>query len=257
MVLDNKYLSLMDHNYLLSMGLLMSNSVAGEFFDSYQFGIFHSGVPTRDFNCVFIKRKTSKPMNVCQKWEQFYAMRKLPFRVVIRPGLEDSYLSLLLDRGYQKTESVPVMALFNISEKYNERTDLVVREVKNLRELGHFQETVVKGFSLPWGTGPFVITEQVFDLPNCDMFVGYFADKPVCTSMLIKTGLVAGIYWVSTLAEYRNRGFGQAITERSVAAGRYKGCEFACLQASKMGKPVYAKIGFDNPYDYLVYTSPD
>ena len=256
MVLDHKYVSLMDHNYLLSMGLLMSNSVAGEFFDSYQFGIYHSGIPMKDFNCVFIKRKTSKPLNACQKWEQFFALRKLPFRVVIRPGLEDSYLWLLLERGYRKIDSVPVMSLFSIQERESDRPDLVIRSVKGVTELGHFQETAVKGFSLPEGTGPFVITEQILNLPDCDMFVGYSADKPVCTSMLIKTGPVAGIYWVSTLTEYRNRGFGQTITQRAVLEGKHKGCEFACLQASKMGKPVYVKIGFDNPYDYLIYASP-
>jgi ribosomal protein S18 acetylase RimI-like enzyme len=257
MVLDEKYVHLMDHNYFLSMGLMMSNSMTGEFFDSYSFGIFHSGIPTRDFNVVFIKRKSSKPAKLCEKWERYFAERELPFRVTITPGLEDSYALTLVDRGYKKMESVPVMSLFNIPHTFGERTDLVIKAVKDLTELGHFQEAGEKGFSLPEGSGPFVITEQVLNLPDCDLFIGYCDGRPACTSMLIKTGPVAGIYWVSTIAEYRNHGFGQAITEHAVVSGKNMGCDFACLQASKMGKPVYEKIGFDNPYHYAVYALPD
>jgi GNAT superfamily N-acetyltransferase len=246
----------MDHNFLSSMGQLMSNSVLGEFFDSYRFGIYTSGIPDDNWNIVFVKRTTSKPRKVVEQWEQFFAQRKMSFRIRFSPGVERDFLTLLDESGYEKVDPVPVMTLDKIPEKMDEKDDLMIRKVATPEELRDFQEAGEKGFSLPTGAGPYVMTEQTFRLPEIEMFLGYSEGKPVCTSMLFQTGDIAGIYWVSTLPEYRRRGFGEAITLRAVIAGKNRGCTLANLQASAMGKPVYERIGFDNPYDYLAYRSP-
>jgi hypothetical protein len=255
-LISKEKIASMDHNFLLAMGLLMSNSTFGEFFDSYRIGIYSSGIPNERWNVVFVKRTTSKPQRVVEKWEQFFVPRRLPFRVLFSPGVEGEFLPLIHKKGYQNAESVPVMFLENLPAKVDERSDLGIRKVSTLEELGDFQEAGEKGFSLPSGTGPYVTTEQTFMLPDIEMFVGYAKGRPACTSMLLRTGVVAGIYWVSTLPEYRDRGFGAAITLRAVLAGQAKGCTFASLQASSQGKPVYERIGFENPYNYLAYRSP-
>jgi GNAT superfamily N-acetyltransferase len=238
------------------MGQLMSNSVLGEFFDSYRFGIYTSGIPDDNWNIVFVKRTTSKTQKVVEHWEQFFAQRKMRFRVRFSPGTEGDFLPILREKGYEKVDSVPVMTLENLPEKMDEKDDLIIRKVATPEELHDFQEAGEKGFSLPNGSGPYVMTEQTFLLPEIEMFLGYSEGKPVCTSMLFRSGEIAGIYWVSTLPEYRNRGFGAAVTLKAVIAGKDRGCTLANLQASAMGKPVYERIGFDNPYDYLAYRSP-
>jgi GNAT superfamily N-acetyltransferase len=255
-MLSREKIVTMDHNFLVSMGQLMSNSVLGAFFDSYRFSIYTSGIPDDNWNVVFVKRTTSKPLKVIEDWEQFFTQRQMRFRVRFSPGTEVDFLPLLRNRGYQKADSVPVMTLENLPEKMNEKDDLIIRKVVTPEELHDFQEAGEKGFSLPNGAGPYVMTEQTFNLPEIEMFIGYSEAKPVCTSMLFQTGAIAGIYWVSTLPEYRKRGFGEAITLKAVIAGKDRGCTLANLQASAMGKPVYERMGFDNPYDYLAYRSP-
>lgn len=253
MISDTKQQHLIDHNFLLSMGLLMSNSVIGEFFDTYNIGIVSSGVPNKQYNVVFIKKKTSKPEKVIQRWEQFFELRGLPFRVLISPGFEDGYAPLLGERGYEEIEPETAMTLSDLPEKDEGKADLTIKRVATHDELVHFQETVARGFSLPDGSGPFVITQETCDLPDVDLFIGYADGQPASTSMLIKTGHIAGIYWVATLEEYRRRGFGAAMTLHAVLVGKDRGCTLASLQASKMGKPVYERIGFTNPYNYRAY----
>jgi len=253
MAVDTKQQHLVDHNYLVSMGLLMSNSVSGEFYDTYDIGIINSGVPNRLYNIVFIKRRPAKPERVILRWERFFESRALPFRVSITPGFEDGYVPLLEERGYKQIEPETVMVLSDLPEGTGGKTDLVIKKVVTPDELTHFQETAARGFSLPEGTGPFAITAQIRDLPDVELFIGYADGRPASASMLIKTGHVAGIYWVATLKEYRGRGFGEAMTLHAILAGREKGCTFASLQATAMGRPVYEKIGFSNPYDYRVY----
>jgi predicted acetyltransferase len=89
------------------------------------------------------------------------------------------------------------------------------------------------------------------------MFVGYAGSQPASTSMLIKTGPIAGIYWVATLDQFRNHGFGKEITAQSLVAEKERGCTFAGLQAYVKGKTVYEKTGFDNPYNYQNVNSPE
>jgi GNAT superfamily N-acetyltransferase len=245
-----------DHNFLMAMGTLMSNSVLGEFFDSYRMGIYTSGIPEDHWNVVFLKRMAKRPQEIMEKWEQFFASRKFPFRVLFPKGLESAFLPLLRERGYKASDPLPVMTLENLPEKMDHNDDLVIKQVGTLEELRDFQEAGERGFSLPEGSGSFVMTEQTFLLPEVEMFIGYTENQPVCTSMLFRTGNVAGIYWVSTLPEYRNRGFGAAITLQAIMAGKDQGCRFVSLQASSMGKPVYTRMGFDNPYDYLDFRSP-
>ncbi len=257
MGLDEKQLYLIDHNYFLSMGLLMSNSVLGEFFDCYEMSIINCGIPEKQFNLAFIKRITSNPEDNIKKWEQYFNSRNFPFQVIIRPGLEEPYALRLEEKGYKRIESIPAMVLFDLPDLIIEKGNLHIKKVVTPTELGHFQTTGAKGFSLPDGAGPFVITQQTLDLPNIDMFIGYAEGEPVCTSMLIITGNIAGIYWVSTLEKYRNQGFAEAITWQSIMLGKAKGCKFASLQASKLGVPVYKRMGFSNPFGYIVYSSPE
>ncbi|MBN2396852.1 MAG: GNAT family N-acetyltransferase [Deltaproteobacteria bacterium] len=254
MIVDTRQQHLIDHNFLLSMGLLMSNSVIGEFLDTYNIGIVSSGVPNKQYNVVFIKKKTSKPEKVIQKWEQFFELRGLPFRVLISPGFEDGYEPLMKEKGYREIEPQPAMILSDLGGKGGEETDLVIKRVVTPEELAHFQETVAEGFDFHSKVGPFLITERVRALPDTELFIGYADGRPASASMLIKTGDIAGIYWVATPKKYRRRGFGAAVTQHAVLAGRNRGCTLASLQASKMGKPVYERIGFVNCYNYRAYT---
>ena len=248
---------LVDYNYILSMGLLTSNTISGEYFESYKFSIYHHGVPDRRFNVIFIKENTAKPEKLLLKGEQFFASRNLPFRVSFKYGLEKDFLPVLSDKGYQEKRSDIAMTLMDLPDNNIYQKDLNIKRVSTAEELADFQEVAEKSYSLPLGVGPYAITERILNLPDVEMFIGYAAEQPASISMLFQTGPVAGIYWVGTLADFRNRGFGKEITAAPLVAGKNRGCTFASLQASKMGRPVYEKMGFDNPYNYRNFNSPE
>jgi hypothetical protein len=61
---------------------------------------------------------------------------------------------------------------------------------------------------------------------------------------------------VATLEEHRGNGYGEALTWAAVEGGREFGCRLASLQASKLGQPVYARMGFAHVLDYQSLLPP-
>lgn len=75
-------------------------------------------------------------------------------------------------------------------------------------------------------------------------YIGYLDDQPVTSSTLLLAGGSASVYNVSTPPNLRRQGFGGAITYAMLGEMRRRGYEWTWIWASKLGKSVYAKLGF-------------
>jgi GNAT superfamily N-acetyltransferase len=62
--------------------------------------------------------------------------------------------------------------------------------------------------------------------------------------MLFMGAGVAGIYAVGTIPPARNRGIGAAMTMIPLRVAREEGLEYAVLFSSRLGYPVYTRLGF-------------
>jgi ribosomal protein S18 acetylase RimI-like enzyme len=87
-------------------------------------------------------------------------------------------------------------------------------------------------------------------------FVGYLHGDPVATVSLVTAGGTAGIYNVTTVEAARGRGIGAAMTVAAARHGAARGFDLATLQASRMGRPVYERLGFEFVCDLHPYREP-
>lgn len=88
---------------------------------------------------------------------------------------------------------------------------------------------------------------------NTFFYLAYFDNQPVATAMTILEKEEIGIYLIAILEEFRRKGIGQAITTIALSETAKIGGELVHLQATKLGEPVYRKIGFQKMMDIAVY----
>jgi hypothetical protein len=86
-------------------------------------------------------------------------------------------------------------------------------------------------------------------------FLAYDGARAVAGAMLYMAHGVGGVNWVGTLPGESRRGYGAAVTWAVVEEGRRRGARLMNLQASPMGGPLYARLGFRIATHYRVFVA--
>ncbi len=86
-------------------------------------------------------------------------------------------------------------------------------------------------------------------------WVAWMDGEPVGAAMAILDDGIAGVVWVGTLERARGRGIAEACTRAVTNSGFERGAQAAWLEASVMGEPVYARMGYRHLFGYKLYVS--
>ena len=137
--------------------------------------------------------------------------------------------------------------LESMNENVPPPAGLKIIEVKDNKTLKTWCHITSIGFSIPEHAEPALVEWFKTDIKYKQPLKFYLAlleGKPVATSMYYLGEGVVGIYFVATIPEARNKGIGFAVTQKPLLEGREMGYRVGILQASKMGEPVYRRMGF-------------
>lgn len=96
----------------------------------------------------------------------------------------------------------------------------------------------------------FNMFKVLMESPEVRLYLGRIDGEAIGTSMMFLSSGVAGLYQVEVSPEHRRRRIGTAMTLAPMEDARQLGYRIAVLQASKMGAPVYRKIGFKSYFRY-------
>lgn len=134
---------------------------------------------------------------------------------------------------------------------------LSIEVVSNVTTLRVYNDTMTSGFgSGPWAQHELLDSRALIDAIGITNYLGRVDGEPVATALLFSCHRIAGLFNISTAPAYRGRGFGAAMTWRAAADGAADGCLGAYLQASEMGAPVYARLGFLPVRTYRTWLLP-
>ncbi|HSV42809.1 MAG TPA: GNAT family N-acetyltransferase [Methanomassiliicoccales archaeon] len=120
--------------------------------------------------------------------------------------------------------------------------------------MADFIRVTAEGFDIPdglWGGWSALMLSNTG--PEFNHFVGYLGGKPVSASMALHRGDIASFYNIVTLEDARGKGIGGAITRESMLHAKGKGIRTGILEASKMGLPVYERLGFRKVCEFRMF----
>ena len=247
--MDEDLLFAFDYNYLDASRIFTAYAATGEYLERTGLAIASCGLPVRDFNWGFLKPPYEDLDATAEAVRSYFTDRKLPFRVTAR-GLDDRWLQRLESSGWHRGDPSPGMTLVMPVSFPRPRTPLAIDEVRKPEQLVAFREAAFHGFGYPVAEAHIFLNEHLLALPHVRLYAGLVKGRVVATSMMVATGIIAGIYWVATIESQRGRGYGEALTWASIEGGRDFGCTVASLQASDLGRPVYERMGFEHVLDY-------
>ena len=102
--------------------------------------------------------------------------------------------------------------------------------------------------SLPAATRSHFEGSAALSAPHVHAAVAHLAGEPVGAAMIHRSHGIAGVYWVGTLEPARGRGIAEAITRHVTNLGFDLGAQNVQLQASRMGEPIYRRMGYEELY---------
>jgi len=223
--------------------------------------IVDSGLPTDTFNKILRTRLSmnSADRRIEQALEHFRAAQR-PFAWWLGPlSAPPGIASTLEQHGLRPAESELGMAvrLDHVPASHELPHGLEIRSVSTREQLDEFCSIQAANWDPPDPAvhGFFTQAADILLDPDCAMrlYVGYLNGEAAAASELFLGGGAAGIHMVSTRREFQRRGIGLAMTWHAATEGARAGMEYAVLQASDQGAPVYTRLGFEAICEFTEY----
>lgn len=165
--------------------------------------------------------------------------------VHIRLGRDADLEEAARARGFSPLIELPVMVYRGDPPAPRVPDGYTLSTVTRPEEIPEYVDAVAEPFELPEETASaFARPEALLSPFVAGALIRDAAGRPAAGAMTVVSHGVAGIAWVGTQATDRRRGLGTAVTLAAIRLGYGMGATLAALQASPIGFPIYAAIGF-------------
>lgn len=239
--------------YFLNLGRLNNDEVHDTPEIKY---IFTKNWQSRVFMANF--NESSASANIMQVVSRIKELN-IPVLWFVTPMSHPTNLqSLLKDHGftYQNEWKSMAIDLKTVPERFNIPEGMEIKEVLNLEELKTWTDVLVESFEFPKIAESYKKYFINLGTPNLNFhyYLGLFNENPVASAVLFEGKGAAGIFYVGTVREAREKGIAKAIVHYSLNKAKNEGYNISILQASEMGYPLYKKIGFKEYYTTKIYS---
>jgi N-acetylglutamate synthase len=134
--------------------------------------------------------------------------------------------------------------------------ELRVRAVRG-DEFEVYARALADGFEAPYELFQVLADPALGAVPGVTCYLAELGGVPIGTGMAAVAGDLVGIFNISTLPQYRRRGYGLAVTSELVRAGFAAGATTAYLYSTKLGQAVYESLGFRTEEYLTVITASE
>jgi hypothetical protein len=255
-MMDEGLLARADANYYASWSAIVATMPAGETLERGGVLITCSGLPATVFNIAFVTRPLADPDAALRDAAAFFDQRALPFVVRVREGIDPAVDAAAERAGFVSGGLLPSMILSPMCEAPPPPTGLEIRAAGDAASIRDHAAAVADAFAFPVQVAQQVLTTRLLRIPDAEFYVGYVHGRPVSSSAMVPAHRSAGVYNVGCIGTERRKGYGEAMTWHAVRRGAAVDCIMSSLQASEMGAPIYARMGFETPVHYKTFHRP-
>jgi len=192
----------------------------------------------------------------------FFAERGHSYEIWTRTGVDDDLENAAMAVGMSFAAELKGMAIHRSPELPECDAGVELRRVQDIQGVRDFTNVAADGF-LGEGPGISELVRATFSdsrsllADDTAAFVVWDHGEPASVAMTMVKEDVAWIGWVATRVEFRGRGLGRIATAAATRAGFGLGARFASLEATKMGVPVYRRLGYGEIMNYRNYWPAD
>ena len=137
-----------------------------------------------------------------------------------------------------------------IENKINK--SFIIKTVQNKDELSDWLK-IVNTALMTSNSIPKNIFLSLYYKSNFNLYLVFVDNIPISTGLAFFSNNHCGIYMISTLNEYRNKGLGTAVTKQCINDAFKKGINNVVLHASPAGESIYKKMGFKKYCEFSIY----
>lgn len=202
------------------------------------------------------------PERALERAREFFGARARGFSLIVRAHADDALRAAAEAEGLRVFGEAPGMVLEHRPDAAAPPDGVELREVAtdaDARSFAAVQGAAYATYGMPPEVAPAVVGRlDVLRAPHIASFLALVEGEPAAGAMVVVTHGVAGIYWVGTTPAARRRGLAELCTRAATIRGFDLGARAAALQASVMGEPIYARMGYATVtrYPTLVQFTP-
>lgn len=144
--------------------------------------------------------------------------------------------------GFDETSIQYGMSL-KLKEKLKTSKQLDLQQITHIEDSKKWSQTFEKAFG-------YKISEETIKktYPNINYYLIYDYEDIVGTMICHQTLATIGIHSLGIVPYMRGKGYATQIMHKVINMGLEQGCNLATLQASKMAKSMYEKMGFTTEF---------
>ena len=196
--------------------------------------------------------------SVIQRAGAFFADRKRHYELWTRDDVDADLQAAAQVCGMRQAVELCGMILDSTPALPPCGAGVELREVRDARDARAFATVVAEGFRDEAPDAESLV-HSVFEesrsliAPDTRAFVAWLSGEPAAAAFTMVRAGVAWVGWVATRPDFRGRGLGSIVAAAATRAGLALGANLASLEATPLGTPVYARLGFREIFRYRTY----